>query len=72
MSDFDVVDVISLTRNTVEVLCEKKNIDLSINCPAKNTYVYADRMKIGQVIYNLIDNAFKFSPQNGTDNSYSN
>lgn len=66
MSDFDVVDVIRLTRNTVEMLCDKKNIDLRINSTANNTIVRADRMKIGQVIYNLIDNAIKFSPQNGT------
>ena len=65
MTDFDVVDVIRLTRNTVEVLCDKKNIDFRINCPAENTMVCADRMKIGQVIYNLVDNAIKFSPQNG-------
>lgn len=65
MSDFDVVDVIRLTRNTLEVLCSKKNIDFRINCPAEKTVVHADRMKIGQVIYNLSDNAVKFSPQNG-------
>lgn len=65
MTDFDIVDVIRLTRNTVEVLCDKKNIDFRINCPAENTMVYADRMKIGQVIYNLVDNAIKFSPQDG-------
>ncbi len=66
MSDFDIVDVIRLTRNTVEVLCDKKNIEIRIDCHAKNTTVHADRMKIGQVVYNLVDNAIKFSPQNGT------
>ncbi|MBR1598749.1 MAG: HAMP domain-containing histidine kinase [Lachnospiraceae bacterium] len=64
-TSFDVVDVIRSTRNTVEGLCENKNIDFRIDCPAKNTMVYADKMKIGQVIYNLVDNAIKFSPQNG-------
>ena len=66
MSDFDVADVVRLTRNTVEVLCDKKNIELRIKCPAQNTIVYADRMKIGQVVYNLVDNAIKFRPENGT------
>ena len=63
---FDVVDVIRSTRNTVEGLCENKNIDFRIVCPAQNTMVFADKMKIGQVIYNIVDNAIKFSPQNGT------
>lgn len=63
--NFDIVDVIRETRNTVEGLCEKKNIDFRLKCPAEDTVVYADKMKIGQVIYNLIDNAIKFSPEKG-------
>lgn len=63
--NFDVVDVVRTTRNILEGVCEKKKIDIRISCPAKNTVVYADKMKIGQVIHNLIDNAIKFSPQNG-------
>lgn len=62
---FDIVDVIRETRNTVEGLCEEKNIDFRLKCPAEDTMVYADKMKIGQVVYNLIDNAIKFSPENG-------
>lgn len=60
---FDIVDVVRETRNTVEGVCEKKNIDFRIKCPAEDTMVYADKMKIGQVVYNLIDNAIKFSPE---------
>ena len=63
-SEFDIVDVVRSTRNTVEGLCENKNIDFRISCPAQNTIVYADRMKIEQVVYNLVDNAIKFSPKN--------
>ncbi len=63
--NFDVVDLVRTTRNILEGVCEKKNIDVQINSSAKNTTVYADKMKIGQVIHNLIDNAIKFSPQNG-------
>lgn len=62
---FDIVDVIRETRNTVEGLCEEKNLDFRLKCPAENATVYADKMKIGQVVYNLIDNAIKFSPENG-------
>lgn len=63
--NFDIVDVIRSTRNTVEGQCEAKNLDFRINCPAENTTVYADKMKIGQVVYNLVDNAIKFSPEGG-------
>ena len=63
--NFDVVDIIREVRNTVEGVCEEKKIDLRLKCPAEDTHVYADKMKIGQVIYNLVDNAIKFSPKDG-------
>ena len=63
--NFDVVDIIREVRNTVEGVCEEKQIDLRLKCPAEDTQVYADKMKIGQVIYNLVDNAIKFSPKGG-------
>ena len=63
--NFDIVDVVRETRNTLEVVFEKKQIDFQIKCPAEDTVVYADKMKIGQVVHNLIDNAIKFSPKKG-------
>lgn len=63
--NFDIVDVIRETRNTVEGVYQKKQIDFQLNCPAEDTVVYADKMKIGQVVHNLIDNAIKFSPKKG-------
>jgi signal transduction histidine kinase len=62
---FDIVDVVKETRNTFEGRCEEKNIDFRLLCPAKDTFVYADKMKIGQVVYNLVDNAIKFSSNGG-------
>lgn len=64
--NFDVIDVVRETRNTFEGKCEEKKINLFLSCQTENTMVYADKMKIGQVIYNLVDNAIKFSPENGT------
>lgn len=64
--NFDVIDVLRETRNTFEGVCEEKKLNLLLNCLAGNTMVYADKMKIGKVVYNLVDNAIKFSPENGT------
>lgn len=63
--DFDIVDVVRETRNAVEGKCEDKKIDFRMQCPAKDTVVFADKTKIGQVVYNLVDNAIKFTPPNG-------
>lgn len=63
--NFDIVDLVKETRNTLEGVCEQKKIDIRIKCPAEDTMVYADKMKIGQVVHNLMDNAVKFSPKKG-------
>ena len=62
---FDIMDVIHSTRDTFEGHCEEKHIELLLQCSLEKTTVYADKMKIEQVVYNLIDNAIKFSPQYG-------
>lgn len=62
LSDFDVIDVIKATLNTFEMKCIDKNVAIYLNNHAVNTVVTADKTKIQQVIYNLIDNALKFTP----------
>ena len=63
LSDFDIITIIKKTFATFEGTCEKKNITLLLNNHSKNTMVHADKSKIHQVLYNLIDNAIKFTPE---------
>lgn len=46
-------------------LARKKNIDFTINCPKNLTEAWYDREKIEHIIYNLLANAFKFTPKEG-------
>ena len=64
ITGFDITDVIRSTMNTFEGTCEKKWIKMNLNCSADDTEVAADKAKIQQVVYNLIDNAIKFSNEN--------
>lgn len=64
LEDFDMEAVIASTVDTFEGSCEKKNIELIILFPPKSTKVTADKGKIEQVLYNLLDNAIKFSNPN--------
>ena len=59
--DFNMESVIASTVDTFQGSCEKKNIELVIQFPPKHCNVYADKGKIEQVLYNLLDNAIKFS-----------
>ena len=64
ISTFDVNSVIKHTIETLEGTCKKKNIKFSLTFAGNVENVKADKQKIQQVIYNLIDNAIKFSHDN--------
>ena len=51
---------------TFEQKIEGKNLNVDVDFPGHPTYTNAVPDYITQVIYNLLDNAVKFCPQNGT------
>lgn len=61
---FDINQVIKQTAQAFEGGCTQKNIQLELVFSEKETQVSADIGKIQQVLYNLIDNAIKFSADN--------
>ena len=63
-SNFDINRVIKDTAATFEGTCNAKDIVLDLTFAADIQMVYADLGKIQQVLYNLIDNAIKFSREN--------
>jgi len=64
ISSFDINSVIKKTAASFEGICRNKKISINLVFSAKETYVNADMDKIQQVLYNLIDNAIKFSHNN--------
>ncbi len=60
-SHFDINHMIKDTAATFEGLCNSKNIVLDLTFADDEQIVHADFGKIQQVLYNLIDNAIKFS-----------
>ena len=63
-SNFDIIPVILQTAATFEGTCEKKKISFRMVFEENEMFVDADLGKIQQVVYNLIDNAIKFSNNN--------
>lgn len=64
--NFDINRVIKDTAASFEVTCNAKGITFDLTFSDNIQMVYADEGKIQQVLYNLIDNAIKFSHQNST------
>ncbi len=61
ISDFDINAVIKNTAAAFEGRCTKRRISIQLLFESKQQMVKADIGKIQQVLYNLLDNAVKFS-----------
>ena len=64
ISTFDINTVIKDTAASFEGTCTSKRISIELLLTAETLMVSADLGKIQQVLYNLIDNAIKFSNHN--------
>ena len=65
-SSFDINRTIKDVCASNENACLQKNINFELTFAEEEEPVYADYGQIQQVLYNLIDNAIKFSKQDGT------
>ena len=61
LSSFDIAQVIKDSIASFEVISQKKNLQIETFFCRPAVMVHADMAKIQQVLYNLIDNAIKFS-----------
>ena len=61
LADFDINNMIRTTIMTFEGKCREKSLSFDLVLTGQELFVNADMTKIQQVLYNLIDNATKFS-----------
>ncbi len=66
VSKFDINNIIKMTIQSFEGTCLAKKISFELILSGQELFVTADMSKIQQVIYNLIDNAIKFSHADST------
>lgn len=66
LTDFDINQVIKDTAAAFEGACTPKGITFDLIFSDRTLMVRADMSKIQQVLYNLIDNAIKFSHNHST------
>lgn len=63
-TDFDINATIRAVAASFEQICLSRRIHIRLSLTGRILYVNADFEKIQQVLYNLIDNALKFSREN--------
>ncbi|WMW24614.1 PAS domain S-box protein [Methanolobus sediminis] len=64
METFDVNDVLKNVYNIIDPLAVKKNIELNFEIN-QDISIYADKIRFKQILYNLMSNAIKFTPNGG-------
>jgi PAS domain S-box-containing protein len=63
--DFSVHDLLKNVGNIVSLLAKKKNISFSVSVQPESLCVNADKVRMKQILYNLVSNAIKFTPEDG-------
>lgn len=63
--EFDISEMIFQTLLGFEQMIENKNIEIRGLDSMESNKLFADKDMINQVVYNLIDNAVKFTPEGG-------
>lgn len=66
--DVNVAGLVDEVRTTLIPLAFNKKITLKIMCDSSSGSIRADRAKLKQILYNLLSNALKFTPQKGVIN----
>jgi signal transduction histidine kinase len=65
MDAFDICEMARVILISFEQQIEKKKLDVEFDVEDENAFVYADRDAIYQILYNICDNAVKFSTEGG-------
>lgn len=62
---FELASKLSTIKNLVSPIADRKNVQIEIDIDSDLVTVCADEARFVQVMYNLVDNAIKFSYENG-------
>jgi sensor domain CHASE-containing protein/signal transduction histidine kinase len=65
---FNLASKLNMTKNLLSPIADRKNIQIEIDIDKDLDSICADEARFAQIMYNLVDNAIKFSYENGIVN----
>ena len=63
--EFELASKLNMIKNLLSPIADRKNIQIEIDMDSNLTSICADEARFVQIMYNLVDNAIKFSYENG-------
>ncbi|NJM16758.1 MAG: response regulator [Bacteroidales bacterium] len=64
--EVELVGFIKEIKDVFDTVAEKKNIAFELSAGIKSLKTWVDTDKLEKILYNLLSNAFKFTPENGS------
>lgn len=61
----NLCEIVQAVYNELKISADEKHVDLTIENPYGDIFIFADKDKIREVVQNIVGNALKFTPDNG-------